>query len=159
MRAVRDQRGFTLLELVVVVVIMGVAVGIAAPSVRSGWQQSAVRRSVRQFIASVRGTSSRAIRTRKPATLAVWPEQGMFGAIGGKKNFSLPAFGEFGDIEGGRVEEDDNGDERILFDFGPSGSADGGRIELAFRTSSGAQSYTLKINGLLGTVSIEENDR
>lgn len=158
MRARPDERGFTLLELIVVVVIMGLAVGLAVPSVRSGWQQAAVRRSVRQFIGSVRGVSSRAIRTRKPSTLAVWPEQKLFGPNGGDSRFTLPDFAEFGDIEGGRVQVDENGNDRILYDFSPSGSADGGRIELRYETRAGIQSYILTINALLGTISIKEGD-
>jgi general secretion pathway protein H len=158
LQADRRQSGFTLLELIIVVVIMAVSVAIAAPSVRSGWQQAAVRRSVRQFISATRAASSLAIRTRRPTSLAVVPADGTFGSSKSRKLMSLPDFAEFGEITGGRVDDfGDGGAERILFRFHPMGSADGGSVELRFRTSGGAQSYTLTINSLLGTIALRDN--
>lgn len=154
---VSRQAGFTLLELIVVIVIMAVSVAVAAPSIRSGWQQGAVRRSVRQFISSAHGASSLAIRTREATALAVYPDQGEFGLAAGKRS-RLPDFAEFGEIVGGRDDRGgEDGADRILFQFHPMGSADGGSIELRFRTSGGIQSYTLIINSLLGTIAIREN--
>jgi type II secretion system protein H len=147
------ERGFTLLEVIVVMIIVGVVAAMAIPSMQAGSRQAAVRRSVRAFISAARQASAEAVRTRKPAALIVWPDDGTFSVEGAKDRYELPGFAEFGEIVGGREAE---GEDEILFDFYPTGSSAGGSVEITFDTGSRPQSYILVLDPLVSRVRIED---
>jgi general secretion pathway protein H len=149
----RGESGFTLLEVVVVMVIIGVIAAMVIPSMQAGSRQAAVRRSVRAFISAARQASAEAVRTRKPSTLIVWPDEGTFSVEGAKDRYELPHFAEFGEIIGGREAE---GDDEILFDFYPTGSSVGGSVEISFDAGSSPQTYILVLDPLVSRVRIEE---
>ncbi|HYB98070.1 MAG TPA: prepilin-type N-terminal cleavage/methylation domain-containing protein [Candidatus Limnocylindrales bacterium] len=147
------QRGFTLFEVVVVVVIIGVIAALVVPSMNSGWRQGAVRRSVRTFISASRAASAKAVSTRKAVGLSVYEQDGRFGIEGGEQTFELPGFAEFGAIEGGREGE---AEDEIVFDFFPTGASVGGSVEIEFEVAGGRQAYVLIFDPLIGRLRIEE---
>ena len=190
--------GFTLLELIVVVVIIGVAVGIVAPAVGAGARQREVRTTLQHFVSAIRRASSLAIFRRQPVELWVWPDDAKYALVtrlpkqqnldseeeahrrslrlvreseeetelAGRKveaEFQMPEIASFGDVEGGRFEPDDSYGGRlhshdvVVYEFLPTGSSSGGRIELVFDGSSRTkQSYVLVLNPLISSVSLEE---
>jgi prepilin-type N-terminal cleavage/methylation domain-containing protein len=150
----RGSRGFTLLEVIVVVVIIGFVAAMVLPSIQAGSRQSAVRRSVRAFISAARQASARAVTSRKPTALIVWPDDGSFGVEGATDRYELPDFAEFGEIIGGREAE---ADDEIRFDFYPTGSSAGGSVEIEFTPSDRRQAYRLILDPLIARVRIEEN--
>ncbi|MFN2426872.1 MAG: prepilin-type N-terminal cleavage/methylation domain-containing protein [Candidatus Binatia bacterium] len=152
-RRLPGQRGFTLLEVIVVMVIVGVVAAMVLPSIQAGAKQAAVRRSVRAFISAARQASARAVNTRKPTSLVVWPDDGTFGVEGIASRYELPDFAEFGEIIGGREAE---ADDEIRFDFYPTGSSAGGSVEIEFMPSDRRQSYILVLDPLISRVRIEE---
>lgn len=147
-------RGFTLLEIIIVVVIIGIIAMMAMPAMQAGSRQAAVRRSVRAFISAARQASARAVSTRKPTALIVWPDDGAFGVEGIETRVELPDFAEFGEIKGGSEGE---GDDEIRFNFYPTGSSVGGSVEIEFTPADRRQSYTLVLDPLIGRVRIEDN--
>jgi type II secretion system protein H len=149
----RSEAGFTLLEVIVAMVIVGVVASMVLPSIQAGARQSAVRRSVRSFISAARQASARAVSTRRPTALIVWPDEGTFGVEGSQGRYELPDFAEFGDIEGG---VDAEGDEEIRFDFYPTGSSVGGSVEIEFTPGDRRQSWRLVLDPLISRVRIEE---
>lgn len=152
--ATRRSSGFTLLEVIVVVAIVGVVASLVLPAMQAGTRQSAVRRSVREFVAAARQASAIAVRTRKPTALVVWPDDASFGVEGRQGRYELPDFAEFGEIVGG---EEAEGDDEIRFAFYPTGSSAGGSVEIEFTPSSRRQSYILLLDPLIGRVRIEES--
>ena len=150
----RGSQGFTLLELVIVMVIIGVISAMVLPSLRAGSRQSAVRRSVRAFISAARQASARAVSTRKPVALVVCPEGGSFGVEQCADDSPLPEFAEFGDIDGGREAE---ADDQIAFDFYPTGSSGGGSVEIVYTIADRRQAYKLILDPLISRVRIEES--
>jgi type II secretion system protein H len=197
----RSDPGFTLLELIVVVVIIGVAAGIVAPAVGAGARQREVRTALQHFVSAVRRASSLAIFRREPVELWVWPDEAKYAvvsrlpkddgdeiegepvrrvralgdgsdeedqALAGRKveaEFRLPEIGSFGEVEGGKFEPETlhggrySSEDVVVYQFFPTGSCSGGRIELEFETSGRRkQSYVLDINPLVSSISMEEED-
>lgn len=148
------QSGFTLLEVIVAMVIVGVVASMVLPSIQAGARQSAVRRSVRAFISAARQASARAVSTRRPTALIVWPDDGTFGVEGSEGRYELPDFAEFGEIEGG---VDAEGDDEVRFAFYPTGSSSGGSVEIEFTPADRRQSYRLVLDPLVSRVRIEDN--
>jgi len=149
----RGSSGFTLLEVIIVMVIVGVVAALVLPSIQAGSKQAAVRRSVRAFISAARQASSQAVNSRKPIALVVWPDDGSFGVEGVEDRYELPDFAEFGEIVGGREAE---ADDEIRFDFYPTGSSSGGSVEIEFTPADRRQAYILVLDPLIGRVRIEE---
>ena len=71
----RRSSGFTLIELMVVMVIIGVASLVVYPSVRAGSNQRQVRRSLQQFVGVVRRASSMAVLRRETVEVWLWPDR------------------------------------------------------------------------------------
>lgn len=145
--------GFTLLEVIIAMVIVGVVAAMVLPSIQAGSRQAAVRRSVRAFISAARQASAVAVNSRKPTALVVWPDDGSFGVEGSENRYELPDFAEFGEIVGGHEAE---ADDEIRFDFYPTGSSAGGSVEIEFTPSDRRQAYILILDPLIGRVRIEE---
>lgn len=189
-----------MLELIVVVVIIGVAVGIVAPAVGAGARQREVRTTLQHFVSAIRRTSSLAIFRREPVELWVWPDEGKYAVVSrlpkqkggdseqepprrslrlvrddgeqtelvGRKveaEFQMPEIASFGDVEGGRFEPEAHrasgrlSQDVVVYEFFPTGSSSGGRIELLFDGSSRSkQSYVVVLNPLISSVSLEEQE-
>ena len=150
----RRQSGFTLLEVLVVMAIVGVVAGMVLPALQAGARQSAVRRSVREFISAARQASARAVSSRRPVALVVWPDDGAFGIEGLDGRYELPDFADFGEIVGGSEAE---GDKEIRFDFYPTGSSAGGSVEIEFSPDGNHQSYRLVLDPLVSRVRVEDD--
>lgn len=149
----RAAAGFTLVELLVVLLIIALSAWMVLPSIQAGAQQREVRHVVQRFVSAVRTASSRAIHDRRTTGLAVWLDGGAFGLQDGKTRVELPAYATFGDVAGGTYDPDD---DKVVFQFYPTGGSSGGAVEIAFETRNARQSYLLRINPLLSSVSIEE---
>jgi prepilin-type N-terminal cleavage/methylation domain-containing protein len=161
-----SSKGFTLIELVVVMVILAVTAVLVLPSVQGGMRQREVRRSLQGFVASVRRASSHATFERKHESVAVWPLEGkwsvgvprqefLYGEGDGTattgKIFELPEFGRFEEVLGGRVVPGDV----VLFDFYPAGGSSGGSVEILYDVGGEQQRWTLSIDPLLSDVRVE----
>lgn len=78
MRQTRSTRGFTLLELVAVMVIAGIALAMAAPSLR-GWSQNAkLRDAAQQMLAAASYARSQAAATASTHRLSIDPSAGSY---------------------------------------------------------------------------------
>jgi len=137
----------------VVLLIIAVSAWMVVPSIQAGSQQREIRRVVQRFVSVVRTASSRAIHNRRTTGLAVWLDRGAFGLQEGETRIELPAYATFTDVAGGSYDPDD---DKVVFEFYPTGGSSGGAIQIAFETRNARQSYLLTINPLLSSVSIEE---
>jgi type II secretory pathway pseudopilin PulG len=163
-------------------VIIAVAAAVAIPSVGAGRRQREIRTTLQHFISAVRFASSTSIFERRRVELRLWPDDGEYGIVQadnrrrdsdgefldeheelhdlddeGKEKVDrrkLPEAATFGEIEGGRRDDlDELG--MISIDFFPTGSSSGGEIEIIFEHDRSRQTYLLKINPLVSSISME----
>ena len=143
----RAQAGFTLIEVMVVLVILGLAAGLVlarGPARSAGLD---VRSEARQIAQALRGARSRAIATDHEVRFVLDVAARQFSVDGGMAR-SLPS----------RMQVVLTGDARQValqqgaIVFAPDGSASGGRIALA----EGAARAVIEIGWLTGRVSIDD---
>lgn len=74
-------RGFTLIEIVVVITIIAVAAAVALPALNAGARQREVRTTLQRFVSAVRRASSVAVFQRRPVELRIHPEDRRYDVI------------------------------------------------------------------------------
>lgn len=159
------QRGFTLIELVVVMVIIAVGALLITPAFQAGARQREVRRTLQQLQSIVRRASSTAILRRTRVELRLRPEDGELVLAVKPKQQEPGANGDAAEAVSSGREEGEEGDgfvaaqtlrlpprasigeveggrmedrDRVVaFDFLPTGGSSGGRIELRFAEEVG----------------------
>ena len=67
-----DARGFTLIEIIVTMVIVGMAMALVAPAINSGSRARDVRSAVREVTGAMRSLQTEAVRTGQPQSLMVF---------------------------------------------------------------------------------------
>lgn len=144
-----QQGGFTIIELLVVMVIMALAYTLASPMVSSGVSGTELKASARQLAAGLRKARSEAISRRTESALTVDVEGHRFQLSGDPRVYRLPksvtlklftAQSELVSGSAGAIR------------FFPDGGSTGGRITL----SANARNYDVDINWLTGQVVIIE---
>jgi len=126
------QGGFTLLELLVVLVVMGMATAFAGPELWSSYEKGEERSVVRSYGDSILALRVEAFRSGKAITLSNAEERAQLG-------LSLP--------EGWSLEQASS------FFLLPSGVTNGGTLTL---TSPAAHSWKLTITPFDGKMDIEK---
>ncbi|QTN26118.1 GspH/FimT family pseudopilin [Rhodoferax sp. AJA081-3] len=141
------QGGFTIIELLVVMVIMAMAYTLAGPMVSSGVSGTELKASARQLAAGLRKARSDAISRRTEAVLTVDVEAHQFQLSGDQRVYQLPKsiavklFTAQSELVNGSTG---------AFRFFPDGGSTGGRITLSARD----RNYDVDINWLTGQVAI-----
>lgn len=141
-----NERGFSLLELLVVLLLLGVSSLIVLPRIDRGFKEREMRQSALKLAAAARDLRSRAIYESTLQRLIFNPYENSYQALGGKKVLLSSGIKITG-IEGGRP----LGEGRRQFLFFPNGSILGRKIEL----SGGERSvYIIRLDPLLGRVQV-----
>jgi type II secretion system protein H len=142
--ALSDQRGFTLLELIVTLLVVALAVGLAIPAIGRSTETIRVRAEVAGFSAMLRHARERAIVTRRAQAVVIDPLQ---------RRVSRRAGGPDGEVRETRTLP-----ERLTVEatpppaltvrFEPQGGSNGGD----FRLASGDIVYRVTVDALTGRV-------
>lgn len=146
-----SNKGFTLLELMVVLVIVGLAISLV-PALLSGvGLTTEVRGAARQLAAGLRSARNVAVSSQQGAVLTLDLEERVFRVSGNPRAISLP------DDEGVAIKlytvQTELSDEMIgNIRFFPDGSSTGGHISLIDRQVE----YKVSVDWLTGRVGIEE---
>ena len=74
-RIARSRAGFTLIELIVAIVLMGVVAGFAMPQVGEMLSRGKINQAASVVVSALRESSSLAARTRRPVRVSIDTEQ------------------------------------------------------------------------------------
>jgi general secretion pathway protein H len=140
-------KGFSLIELLLVLLLIGVGAVIAVPSVERGLKERVVKQSALGLAATARDLRSRAIYEGFPHRLILDAAENSYRSVPGQKTF-LPPDVMLSGVTGG---EPLTNDSRQFFFF-PNGSVLGGEIRLA--REEGTSAYVITLNPLSGRVAV-----
>jgi general secretion pathway protein H len=140
-------RGFSLLELVLVLLLLGVSSLIVIPNIESRLKDREIKGSALALAAAARNLRSRALYEGIPQQLILDLSQNSY-RVDRRKEIRLPADVKFGEIKGGEILS--GGIRQFL--FFPNGSNHGGSIGL----SGGSRSfhYSIRLEPLTGKIEV-----
>jgi general secretion pathway protein H len=144
LRAGKGKDGFSLLELLLVLVILGLGALVVVPAVDRQVRRQEVRQSALELAAAARGLRSRAITQGVPQHLVLNAVENSYRAF--EQEIRLSPVMRIADLRGGGPLADGSQD----FIFFPNGSTLGGEIDIASR--EGPPRYTIRLEPLSGRV-------
>ncbi|MGH8469470.1 MAG: GspH/FimT family protein [Gammaproteobacteria bacterium] len=139
--------GFTLVELLVVLVIGGLVLSLVPPLFSQGATSVELRSAARELAAALRYARSRAINRHVESTVTVNVADKRYAISGRKGTRTLP---QEADIKLDTARSQTRSVTTGAFRFYPDGSSTGGQITLA----SGPLRYVVDISWLTGRVAI-----
>lgn len=140
----RAARGFTLLEIIVVVALIAVLTGIIAAVISGGLGSSRVRAASKDLVAALRATRAQAVVQRESQVLVLDVERRAYKAPG-RDWVELPGGMELSMLT---AAQEQIGDSQGQIRFFADGSSTGGNIEL----SRGEALWRIEIGWLTGEV-------
>jgi general secretion pathway protein H len=140
-------RGFTLVELMVVMVIIALVMGMVATSMSRSISSAEARASTRKMVASLRYTRARAIIDKQEQIFAVDTDNRSYKAPG-REQVKLP---EDVDVTITTARSEVTSEAVSGIRFFPDGGSTGGHIELTVNE----REYRINVAWLTGETSIE----
>ncbi len=144
-----DQQGYSLLELVVVIVIIGLSYTLLPKMVFSGVSGAELRSNVRAVATGLRLTRDAAINTRREAVMTLDLESREFTVQNDSKIHKLH---DKLDVKLYTSQADLITDKVGTIRFYPDGSSNGGRVTV----SAGGRAFEVDVDWLTGRVSIKD---
>jgi prepilin-type N-terminal cleavage/methylation domain-containing protein len=146
-----DNHGFSLMELLLVLLLLSVSSLIVLPTIDHGLREREARRSVLGFAAAARELRSRAVYEGTPQRLVLNLGDQLY-RVDWDREVHLPPALKFSQVEGGETLEP-NVRQFIFF---PNGSSLGG--EILFSAGGNATSYRVRLEPLSGRVDVIRGD-
>lgn len=140
-------RGFTLVELLVVLALMGLALTVASPLIGNALPGTQMRAAARDVATGLRYARSLAISTNDDVTFDVDVEGRRFAVPQGRRTGSLPKDAEIV-LTTARSELFDSGSGSIR--FFPDGTSTGGGVEIVRE----GRRFLITVDWLTGRVAI-----
>jgi general secretion pathway protein H len=154
-RRLRDEHGFTFLEILLVVGIIAVAATLVAPAIDAGMRAREVRSAVRSVAATLRTVQSDAVITGRVQHLIIDPQENKLGVVERDAAVELGDVVQFSQIRGGEV--DPSGMVRV--NFYPNGSTSGLDVVIDDRETPGDVGFVVSLDPLIGLVTIQDEPR
>ena len=151
---VAPDAGFTMLEILIVLVIIAMAATLVAPAIESGMRAREVRSAVREVAGTMRAMQAEAIRTGKVQRRMVDPQ-------GNALELEKGAAVRFGDtvqimeIRGGDLSP--NGG--VGMSFFPNGSNSGIAMVVGERGMPAREGFVVRMDPILGLATIRDPGR
>jgi type II secretion system protein H len=96
-------RGFTLIEIMVVVAIMGIILAAATPSLYGFFHKTGFRKSMSDILETCQSARSKAIMTGQYADLVIHPREGTMQVTGDSPSGSYGTWAHSAKVEGGKI--------------------------------------------------------
>jgi general secretion pathway protein H len=144
------ERGFSLFELIVVLMIVAIASGFAAPGIMSGWRSREVRTGTRSLAAVMRGLRERAVRRGVEQELVLETDGQTFSWTDGREA-TLPGGATITGIRGGWRDQDG----RVRVVFYPNGGSSGISLIVGQQDGDSLQ-FNVRVDPMLGTVIVQD---
>lgn len=142
------ERGFTLLELLVVLFLVSLVVGVSATRFSAGSDSAELRSEARKLVALLRQTRAAAVSESLTLGIAPGPKSNAYQLQPGDREVGLPE-GMTLNVDPANRDVAATGPEIFFY---PDGSSNGGTLTL----SSEYGSWQLEVNWLTGEVAIVE---
>ena len=143
------QRGFSLLELLVVVTLMGLAYVLLPKMIFSGVSGAELRSNVRAVASGLRLTRDTAINTRREAVLTIDLDNRAFTVQNDTRTHKLH---EQLDVKLYTSQADRISERVGTIRFYPDGSSNGGRVTVG----AGGRAFAVDVDWLTGHVTIND---
>ncbi len=144
----RASRGFSLIELIVVLVIAGLAVGVAVPRLVGALGSQQYRAGLRDLVTLLRAARARAASEHQPAAVWIDVEGKRFGRDGGGKSWRLP---EGTEIELKTIAEQVVSERIAKIRFFPDGTSSGAELTTLYR----GQPFRLDVSWITGRIRLQ----
>lgn len=145
------QRGFTLLELMIVLVIAAIMMTVVPPMISSALPGAELKSAARKVAAGLRYARNKSLSSDEETILMLDLESKQFNVSGKKKNYQLH---KDLDLTLLTAESEMVAEYRGAIRFFPDGGSTGGRISL----STGKRKFAVDVDWLTGKVRIMETD-
>jgi general secretion pathway protein H len=148
----RETRGFTLVEMVVVVMIIGLGSALVVPMVQGGWEAREVRRAARQIASTMHYCRGEAVSLGVPQSLVIDAYRNTIHTTGWGRWAVLTDKAVIERIAGGNPVED--GVVQVL--FFPNGSSSGADVVLSNRRDRTRSRLAVHLDPLVSSVRVED---
>jgi len=142
----QDSRGFTLIELIVVLVILGLTIGMVLPRVAASWKRMEDREFLQEFVQTLKRARLRAMNAGEIVAFRIRGSERTYG-------LTLPPATPIPanvDIDAVDLEIDPETKDALILFF-PDGSMSGSDLGITFNQ---ARSFHVAINPLFGTIHV-----
>jgi general secretion pathway protein H len=146
----RYRRGFTLLELTVVLFILVLGFAAIAINLATGSDATALKGAARDIVSALRYARGRALMTRSETTVTFDFAENTYTITGRDDAYSIPESIDVTMVTAQQELSEGTGSVR----FYPDGSSSGGRVTL----EEGSHAWRVDINWLTGLAELEETD-
>jgi general secretion pathway protein H len=143
-------RGFTFLELILVLVIVSIALTIVGPALGTRLNSGDPRRTARQLRAAMELMRVRAVQGGTEEVLVVAPRLNSYWSERHGETVQVPPDGGVLSARGRWVREEGE----VEFHFYPDGTNSGGEVRIEKRQGVELSAYVLVLDPLLGTATI-----
>lgn len=141
-----DSKGFTLMEIVLVLIILALTASLVIPRVGAGWKRMEDREFLQEFTQTLRSSRLYAMNSNQVVAFRINGEERAYDM---KRPLSRRIPQNVDIMAGGLERDPDTGDFVIL--FYPDGSMTGTDLEIVFDQE---RTFRLHIHPLFGTVEV-----
>ena len=145
------RRGFTLIEMTVVLLIIAIGMTLAVPLIEGGFDSREVRRAARQIAATMVHCRVEAVSKAEPQGLIINPGRNMIATSDWGRWAVLTDRAIIEKVDGGSP----LGDGAVQVLFYPNGSTSGADVIVASRRDRGRDRLRITLDPLVGTVRVQ----